>query len=1186
MSEPHSEQPSPGVPASQEPSSDAGLAADAEARIRIRESLDESLWVEAAAGTGKTTVLVERLVRMLAEGRAKVERVVAVTFTRKAAGELKLRLRRDLDDARAAIGSETDSKPPDPELALKHHRLSEAIARLEEAHIGTIHSFCAEILRRRPVEAGVDPAFVEMDDEEAGKLYEQVFRRWIEQRLDDLPPGLERALRRLANERSSDGTSPVERLLQAGRQLVDWRDFDHPWSRPEIDLKGEIDSLVDLSRELLAMRNRGTPRDQLYQALDPLEDLDAWIERSESLAHRRDYAELEALLIQLLKDLRWNNRRGRTTHYAPDLPRQEVLNAREQLIDRLDAFQQQAGADLSRRLQSELSEVLEDYTRLKRLNGRLDFLDLLICCRDLLRDQAETRHDFQRAFDCIFVDEFQDTDPLQAEILLLLAASPDQPGQWLEARPSPGKLFVVGDPKQSIYRFRRADVLLYQSIGDHLEASGVARVHLSRSFRAGHALQDAVNQAFGRRMEEDRRAGQPAYVPLAGGREDTDEQPSLVAISAPAPFGYSRVTGKAIEASLPEAVAAYVQWLVQDSGWTVRDPSGQRVPIRPRHICLLFRRFMSWGRDVTGDYLRHLESRGVDHVVVGGRSFHQREEVETLRAALVAIEWPDDALAVYATLRGELFGFTDEALLRYKSRTGRLHPLVASTEAGDSDGATSGDDTADELEQIRDALRMLAELHQRRNEVPIAQTLNRLLAHTRAQAGFAFRPAGNQVLVNVQRIVDMARGFEVRGGLSFRGFVEHLDTAAQKMGGSSPMLEEGAEGVRLMTAHSAKGLEFPVVILADPTCKLTAREPGRFLDAERRLCAQKILGCSPLELLENRELELDRDRAEGTRLAYVAATRARDLLVVTGVGTGPWTDSWLSPLDEVVYPARQKFIDAEPAPGCPEFGPTTILVGPRDFDPHAPPPIRPGLHRARGGGPGVVWWDPQTLHLGMRRNFGVRSHKLLAPDPDGKADELGLDRYLDWQGTRDRAAEDGQEPSHDVIVVTETQQMPPGPPRTVELLRLPRPEDRPAGKRFGTLVHTVFRDISLDPVEPQAIDALVQLQGRLLSATPEEEQAAVEAVRSALEHPLMRRAAKAEKVLREVPFLLPLERGPSVEGVLDLAFLEGEEWMVVDFKTDTDPSAHLTAYERQVAWYAYALETITGQPAGGTLFAI
>ena len=1144
---------------------------DTQARQRIRESLDESLWVEAAAGTGKTTVLVERLVRLLAAGRVRVERIVAVTFTRKAAGELKLRLRQELDAERTAAGR-------DPDRVEEHGRLSDAIARLEEAHIGTIHSFCAELLRRRPVEAGVDPAFTEMDEEDAGALYEQVFRRWIEHRLDDLPEGLERALRRLAGAKAMDGSTPVERLLMAGRQLVDWRDFDTPWQQPELELQAEIDALVDRARDLLALRNRGSDRDPLYRALEPLDDLMTWVERSESLSERRDYAELEALLIQLLRDLRWKDRLGKTTHYAPDLPRRRMIELRDELVDTLDRFDRLAGADLARLLQGELSEVLADYAELKRHNGRLDFLDLLVLCRDLLRDRADARRDFQGAFDCIFVDEFQDTDPLQAEILLLLAAADPEESDWRRARPVPGKLFLVGDPKQSIYRFRRADVLLYQEIGDRLEEAGMGRVQLSRSFRANRALQEAVNRSFARRMEADRRAGQSGYVPLEGGRDAATEQPPLIAISAPAPFGYSRVTARQIEASLPEAVASFVEWLLKHSGWTVEE-NGDRVPVRPRHICLLFRRFMSWGRDVTEDYLRHLESRGVDHVLVGGRSFHQREEVESLRGALVAIEWPDDALAVYATLRGELFGFTDEQLFRFKNKVGRLHPST-----------TMADAPGDDLAPVADALAFLGELHEERNQAPIAQTLNRLLDHTRAQAGFAFRPAGNQVLVNVQRIIDMARGFELRGGLSFRGFVEYLDAAADQRGGSSPMLEEGAEGVRLMTAHAAKGLEFPVVILADPTCKLTAREPARFLDPGSRLCAQKILGCSPLELLKHRQLELDRDRAEGTRLAYVAATRARDILVVTGVGTGPWPDSWLSPLDDVIYPHRERFIDAEPAPGCPDFGPSTILEGPRDFDPHAPPPIRPGLHRARAGGPGVVWWDPRLLSLGARGNFGVRYHKLLAPDPDGIADEEGLDAYLDWQASRDLAVELGEQPSRDVIVVTETQQMPPGEVKSVEHMILPRPAERPSGKRFGTLVHTVFRDAALGSkggrLEGDGVDALVALHGRLLSTTEAENRAAADAVRAALEHPLLQRVAEAETTLREAPFLLPLDGNRLVEGVLDLAFREEGRWTVIDFKTDADLSTHAHAYERQVAWYVHAVEVITGEPASGLLLGI
>ena len=486
--------------------------------------------------------------------------------------------------------------------------------------------------------------------------------------------------------------------------------------------------------------------------------------------------------------------------------------------------------------------------------------------------------------------------------------------------------------------------------------------------------------------------------------------------------------------------------------------------------------------------------------------------------------------------------------------------------------------------------------------MPIAQTLNRLLTATRAQAGFAFRPAGNQVLVNVQRIVDMARGFEVRGGLSFRGFVEHLDDEAQSgTGSASPMLEEGAEGVRLMTAHAAKGLEFPVVVLVDPTCNLAGKEPSRFLDAERSLCAHKILGCAPTELLACRDVELERDVAEGVRLAYVAATRARDLLVVCGVGAGPLQGSWLSPLDDVIYPERDRFLDAEPAPGCPPFGNTTVLRGPREFDPHAPPPIRPGLHRARGGGPGVVWWDPATLRLGVKGNFGVRHHKLLAPDAGGGGHEAGLDAYLDWESDRAHAVERGAEPSHEIVVVTETEQMPPGPKPEVRLVELERPAERPGGRRFGTLVHTVLRDVPLHAGDlfsedlrdgPETDDRraealrLTRLHGRLLAARADEQDAAVDAVVGALGHDILRRAARADEILREVPFSLPYAERFQLEGVLDLAFREGEVWTVVDFKTDADLAERAAAYERQIAWYVFAVKELTGRDAEGVLVAL
>ncbi|MEM8930791.1 MAG: UvrD-helicase domain-containing protein [Acidobacteriota bacterium] len=1170
------------------------IAADGAARERIRTALGETLVVEAAAGTGKTTVLVERMVATLAEGHATIDRLVAVTFTRKAAGELKLRLRQALDTALRVARRDADGTDG---ATTRRDRLADAVARLEEAHIGTIHSFCAELLRRRPVEAGVDPAFVEMDGGEADRLYDRAFRGWIERRLGTLPPGLSRALRRLANQRSFDGATPVDRLRQAGRDLVEWRDFRAPWQiDDDFDRADACQRLVEDARELDRLRRQAAPRDPLARALAPIEALVTWVERSEEVTDHLDLDELEALLIETAKALRRDRRgrQGRGPMLAPGVPRREVVDRRDELLDALEDFDRRAGAELAAILRDELAEVLDDYEAKKRAAGRLDFLDLLLCSRDLLRHDAAVAAELRDAFDRLFVDEFQDTDPLQAEVLLRLAADGDVPADdWLAARPAPGKLFLVGDPQQSIYRFRRADGVLYRAIRDRLDAAGAGIVRLGRSFRSIEPIQAALNTTFARRMVADERTGQPDYVPLLGDRPGPITQPSLVALPAPAPYGYSYPSAKSVDRSLPSAVAAWVDWLVHTSGWTVRDPeSGEAVAAAPRHVCLLFRRFLSWGRDVTEPYRRAFEARGLPHLLVGGRSFHEREEVETVRAALTAIEWPDDTLAVYATLRGALFAFTDDVLFHFQRTVGHLDPFRPIPEP-DADAPAS-------RTEIAEALAFLAELHRARNTVPIATTLHRLLEHVRAAAGFAFRPAGDPVLGNVQRIAELARAFELGGGLSFRGFVDRLDeVAADPSTGHGPVGEEGADGIRLMTVHAAKGLEFPIVILVDPTCKATTREPGLHLDAARDLCARKLLGCSPWELITHRELELERDRAESTRLAYVAATRARDVLVVTGTGIGPWEESWLGALDDAIYPAKEHFHTAASAPGCPDFGGSTVLVGPVDAH-RARPTIRPGLHRSRVGDHSVVWWDPSTLRLDVAGQGGVRDAQLLAPDDEGTAVEDGLDRYLDWRADRDDAVADGARPSREVVAVTETERRPPSMADAsieVEIETLPRPTGRPSGRRFGTLVHTLLRDAPLvgaasdDREITSTVDGLARLHGRLLSATDDEIDAASAAVAATLEHPLLRRASELaaedpDAVLREWPFALELDGGFRLEGVFDLAILDGETWTVIDFKTDADLDRVADTYRRQVAWYAHALSVLDGRPARAVLLGV
>ncbi len=1142
---------------------------DQPARDRIRHALDDTMIVEAAAGTGKTSELVHRIVNVLADGRARVDRIVAVTFTEKAAGELKLRLRAGLERARAGVVAERSSLSPEP-LAVSPSpqsptsakatvgkpapspqspastlfHLEHALAHLEEAHVSTIHGFCAELLRERPVEARIDPRFEVLTEADAERLYAQAFDLWLQTELEDPPEGVRRSLRRTSRfSRFADpdqGSGPTDRLRRAGWALCDWRDFPAEWTREPFDRRAVIDEMVAHLHAFadLAERAQNKKKDGLYFHTWPARQLSQDI-RSAEKTGARDYDGVEAALVDLASDYRFKKdvRKGYGAEYAPGVTRASVLNAHAGLVDILEHFRNLADADLAALLQAELFGSIARYQALKDEEGRLDFVDLLVRARDLVRDRAEARADFQRRFTHLFVDEFQDTDPLQAELLLLLSADDPAVQDWRQVTPVRGKLFIVGDPKQSIYRFRRADVAVYQEVRDLLAARGARVEQLTTSFRSAPSIQRVVNAAFAPVMTGSRDTLQADYVPLAAWRPDPEGQPAIVALPVPEPYGRRRIAGTAIDKSLPDAVGAFIEWLVEKSGWTVterrpeyggpasalRASAGQavspesslspepsavsrveaRVPLAPRHICILFRRFDSWGRDVTRDYVAALEARGVPHLLVGGKTFHAREEVETMRAAIAAVEWPDDELSVFAAVRGSLFAVSDELLLEYRTRFGRLHPFRIPEEArgqrpeaGEEHTVTApvsgprpptSESPVPRLRQgyggqaspqsphaaseagrfapIASVLALLADLHRRRNEVPVTETIGRLLAETRAHAGFVLRPSGEQALANVLQIAELARQYESAGGISFRGFVEKLREEAEEGETSeAPILEEGSDGVRLMTVHKAKGLEFPVVILADITAKLARTTASRYVDGERRLCALRLAGWAPLDLLEHEALEVERDRAEGVRLAYVAATRARDLLVVPAVGDEPYpVEGWVAPLNAAVYPASDRRRDAEPAPGCPTFGRDTVLERP-DGDPATSLTVAPGLHELQGSavrgqeavGAGfsrpdhspqrptsakatvgkpvpspqspapspddpyaVAWWDPHVLDLGREGRYGLRQEDLIGKDAPADLVARDLAAYLAWRDARAAAVKSGKEPSLRVRTVTE-----------------------------------------------------------------------------------------------------------------------------------------------------------------------
>jgi ATP-dependent exoDNAse (exonuclease V) beta subunit len=1157
------------------------------ARRMIREALDETLVVEAAAGTGKTTELVNRILQVIAHGRADIRGIVAVTFTEKAAGELKLRLRQglELERARAANRQVTT-------------RLNDAVQNLEEAHVSTIHGFCADLLRERPVEARIDPLFRVLTEGQAERLFGEAFAGWFERHLADPPEGMRRSLRRAGRgfrPGDVDEDGPMERLRRAGYELAQWRDFRARWTREPFDRAGAAAQLVELVHRTAELSQRPSyVNDNLFLDTAPVRRLSAELRTARAASPLTDLDGLESQLVELRRNRDFRRaRKGSGPGYATGIPRAEVLAARDALTVALEDFQQRADADLAALLQAELLTCVDEYAASKEREGVLDFLDLLLKARDLVRDNAAVRRHFQARFTRIFVDEFQDTDPLQAELLLLLASSDPAETHWQRINPVPGKLFVVGDPKQSIYRFRRADVGIYHEVCGLLVAGGAHHVELRRSFRAVPNIQRTVNAAFAPVMAAS--ATQSRYTPLEPHRADAPSQPSVIALPVPEPYAQRFIAAREIERSLPDAVGAFVEWLVRHSGWTVteRRTPETRVPVEARHVCILFRRFVSYGEDVTRPYVTALEARGVRHLLVGGKAFHDREEIETLRAALMAIEWPDDQLSVFATLRGPLFAIGDEDLFEYhhlcrvlQQREGRFHPFRIPP------------DLPDDFGHIRDALTLLGDLHKQRNHVPVADTISKLLARTRAHVGFVLRPGGEQVLANVLHVAELARQYELQGGMSFRGFVDVLQEAAS--GGhaaEAPILEEGTDGVRLMTVHKAKGLEFPVVILADMTARLTPYEIGRYVDAERQLCALRIGGWLPKDLIDHREDELRREREEAERIAYVAATRARDLLVVPAIGDSPYSEGWVAPLNAAIYPAAgEARRSSMVAPGCPAFSSRDTVLRRPDGDPASLLTVSPGLHQF--GAPAdqlahsTVWWSSADLSLGVQPSFGLRRDDLIVKDVPPAVLIHYRTEYEAWRTQRQTWIDAASRPAIAVRTATEAageRGVTVADAVNVTIETVGHRAGRPGGLRFGALVHVLLSDVALAPAADSRLAQLADVHGRVLGATPEEIAAAADVVAEALAHPVMLAAARAAAVgqcYRETPVTLRLDERTMIEGHVDLAFEDGSGFVVVDFKTDRELEGALERYCRQVQIYAAAIAEATGTPARAVLMRI
>jgi ATP-dependent exoDNAse (exonuclease V) beta subunit len=383
--------------------------------------------------------------------------------------------------------------------------------------------------------------------------------------------------------------------------------------------------------------------------------------------------------------------------------------------------------------------------------------------------------------------------------------------------------------------------------------------------------------------------------------------------------------------------------------------------------------------------------------------------------------------------------------------------------------------------------------------------------------------------------------------------------------------------------HKAKGLEFPVVVLADPTVPHTTK-PSRHLDPERGLCAVPLAGCIPAELREHEAEVTERDRAESVRLTYVASTRARDLLVVPVIGDHR-LEGWVDVLHPALYPGPERQRQAVAAEGCPPFGDDSLVTRPPRGQRGLGDCVAPGQHAPERGEHRVVWWDPHALVLDQEDQRGLRQQEILKKDEAGDEGNASIRAHAQWQRRRAEITEAGARPTLVARTVTEhtreLEVVAPGAPVAIERVDASR-FSRPHGRRFGTLVHAVLAEIPLD-AQGVIIERTAVVQGRYLGCPAPEVEAAAQVVAEALAHPLLRRAARAEQVRRELPLGLRLTDGSVLDGVVDLAFAEDGGWTVVDFKTDVGVEGNRAVYEEQVRLYARAIAESTAKPARAVL---
>jgi ATP-dependent helicase/nuclease subunit A len=1039
---------------------------DEAARDAIRTRLDATVFVEAGAGTGKTAALVERVVALVRSG-IPMSAIAAITFTEKAAAELRDRIR----------------------TALSERGEHEALDALDAAAICTLHAFAQRILTEFPIEAGLPPRIDVRDEISSRVAFEARWRLFVDDLLEN--PDLEQSLLL---------------MLAAGVRL------EHLRAVAEV-----LDDNWDLLHRV------GEPPALPPLAVGPwLAELDEVVAREgecridgDLLAARlqeiREYGErVRAALddVELVRLLRADKPSFKVTRCGRQTNWPDINAVRERVIRLAAARDELVNSVLDAAIKRVVAAVAVCTARAvadRRAAGELEFHDLLVLARTLLRDPdhgARARARLRTRYRRLLVDEFQDTDPIQVELAVLLgSADPDASDRpWNEIAVEPGRLFFVGDPKQSIYRFRRADIATFLAAAQHFAPEPE---YLTCNFRTAPRVLAWINTVFADLIRPVERS-QPEYRALDPVRADAPGSEVVLlgtdahadARDADALRGFEAVD---VAATIRRAVTE--RWQVFDR------PTETFRDARLGDICILLP-----ARTSLAFLERALDDAGVPYRAETSSLVYGSREVRELLAALRAIDDPSDSLSLVTALRSSLFGCGDDDLFTYHvEHNGAWDVRRSLPESLPSD------------HPVADAMRFLAELHEARVWSAPSELLERLVRERNLVEVAALGGRFRDIARRVRFIVDQARAFTDAAGGTLRDYLAWAELQGTEGARvvEAVLPETDDDAVRILTIHGAKGLEFPIVICSGmTTAAQTARRGVQVLFPPEGGCEVKLhAGVQTAHFELHQPIDEQMGFHEKLRLLYVAATRARDHLVVS-------VHRKDRPLD---HDDTSRWTHAE-----------------------------------------LVWNAARTAHWSPGAAGGApapRARAVLAPIMEPAAWTIEHERAF-AQGRRRAFVAATALAKRGEVAVDD-----PGLAKDARDLELPPWNKGRYGTAIGRAVHAVLQTIDL--TSGAGLDETAAAQAAAEGVLGQEATIAALA-RAAIASDVVRRACTRPH-WREMYVAVPVD-GITLEGYIDLVYRDDHGLVVVDYKTDAVVDDRLAHYRVQAAAYALAVGDATGEP--------